>query len=164
VTQELYIHKIAMFRRRTVLKWNLCKCMLAIRHGGGGGVGVYCVRGTEPLRIVVPRSTDSGDSGRYYEPTELRGCTQKYPDSVHNEIYAYNNKHSLRSNIKDYGGKTHWTDSQNSGTTASSVRELTIWSSRSRRPVRKLLDISTGKQLVRSKCYSWLPQLNLIFS
>jgi hypothetical protein len=25
----------------------------------------------------------------------------------HNEIYAYNNKHSLRSNTKGYGGKTH---------------------------------------------------------
>jgi hypothetical protein len=24
-----------------------------------------------------------------------------------NKIYAYNNKHSLRSNIKGYGGKTH---------------------------------------------------------
>jgi hypothetical protein len=25
----------------------------------------------------------------------------------HNEIYAYNNKQSLRSNIKGYGGNTH---------------------------------------------------------
>jgi hypothetical protein len=25
----------------------------------------------------------------------------------HNEIYAYNNKHSLRSNIESYGGKIH---------------------------------------------------------
>jgi hypothetical protein len=40
------------------------------------------------------------------------------------EIYAYNNKHSLRSNTKGYGGKTHCTDSQNSDTTASSGREL----------------------------------------
>jgi hypothetical protein len=42
----------------------------------------------------------------------------------HNEIYAYNNKHSLRSNTKGYGGKTHQTDSQNSDTTAPSGREL----------------------------------------
>jgi hypothetical protein len=35
-----------------------------------------------------------------------------------------NNKHSLRSNTKDYGGKTHYTDSQNSDTSASSGREL----------------------------------------
>jgi hypothetical protein len=34
-------------------------------------------------------------------------------------MYAYNNKHSLRSN-----GKTHQTDSQNSDTTAPSGREL----------------------------------------
>jgi hypothetical protein len=33
----------------------------------------------------------------------------------HNEINN-NNKHSLRSNTKGYGGKTHYTDSQNSDT------------------------------------------------
>jgi hypothetical protein len=32
--------------------------------------------------------------------------TRVYP-KVHNEIYAYNNKQSLRSNTKGYGGKTH---------------------------------------------------------
>jgi hypothetical protein len=37
----------------------------------------------------------------------LRGCIQKFPDWVDNEIYAYNNKHSLRSNTKGYGDKTH---------------------------------------------------------
>jgi hypothetical protein len=34
------------------------------------------------------------------------------------------NKHSLRSNTRGYGGKTHYTDSQNRDTTASSGREL----------------------------------------
>jgi hypothetical protein len=29
------------------------------------------------------------------------------PMSIDNEIYAYNNKHSLRSKAKGYGGKTH---------------------------------------------------------
>jgi len=38
---------------------------------------------------------------------EVRGCIQKFPDWVDNEIYAYNNKDSLRSNTKGYGGKTH---------------------------------------------------------
>jgi hypothetical protein len=33
-------------------------------------------------------------------------------------------KHSLRSNIKGYGGKTHYADSQKSNTTAPSGREL----------------------------------------
>jgi hypothetical protein len=42
----------------------------------------------------------------------------------HNEIYAYNNKHPLRSNTKGYGGKTHYNYSQNSDTTAPSGREL----------------------------------------
>jgi hypothetical protein len=41
--------------------------------------------------------------------------------SVDNEIN--NNKHSLRSNRKGCGDKTHYADSQNSDTTASSGRE-----------------------------------------
>jgi hypothetical protein len=53
----------------------------------------------------------------------LRGCIQKFPDWVDNEINN-NNKNSLRSNTKGYGGKTHWTDSQNSDTTAPSGRQL----------------------------------------
>jgi hypothetical protein len=52
----------------------------------------------------------------------IPGCIQKFPDWVDNEMY--NNKHSLRSNTKGYGGKTHWTDSQDSDTTAPSGREL----------------------------------------
>jgi hypothetical protein len=53
--------------------------------------------------------------------------TRVYPKvsgPSHNEIYAYNNKHSLRSNIKGYGGKTHYTDTQNTDTTAPSGIEL----------------------------------------
>jgi hypothetical protein len=38
---------------------------------------------------------------------DVRGCIRKFPDWVDNEIYAYNNKHSLRNNIKGYGDKTH---------------------------------------------------------
>jgi hypothetical protein len=52
----------------------------------------------------------------------IREYIQKFPDWVDNEIN--NNKHSSRSNIKDYGGKTHEADSQNSDTTASSGRVL----------------------------------------
>jgi hypothetical protein len=51
-------------------------------------------------------------------------CIQKFPDWVDNEIYAYKIKHPLRSNIKGYVGKTHYTGSQNSDTTAPSGREL----------------------------------------
>jgi hypothetical protein len=46
----------------------------------------------------------------------------------------------LRSNTKGYGGKAHYTDSQNSDTTAPSGRELYHLQSRSRRPARKRLD------------------------
>jgi hypothetical protein len=49
---------------------------------------------------------------------------QKFPDWVYDEIYAYNNKHSLRSNTKGYGDKTHYTCSQNSDTIVPSGREL----------------------------------------
>jgi hypothetical protein len=41
----------------------------------------------------------------------VRGCIQKFPDWVDNKINNNNNnnnsKHSLRSNAKEYGGKTH---------------------------------------------------------
>jgi hypothetical protein len=52
------------------------------------------------------------------------GWIQNFPDWVDNEIYVYGNKHWLRSNTKGYGGKTHYTDSQNSVTTARIGREL----------------------------------------
>jgi hypothetical protein len=57
---------------------------------------------------------------------KIQGCIQKFLDWVNNEINNNddNNKHSLRSNAKGYGGKTHWTDSQNSNTTVCSGREL----------------------------------------
>jgi hypothetical protein len=48
---------------------------------------------------------------------------QKFPDWVDNEINI-KNEHSLRSNTKGYGGKTHYTDSQNRYTTASTGRYL----------------------------------------
>jgi len=35
------------------------------------------------------------------------GVSKSFPDWVDNEIYAYNNKNSLRSNISGYGGKTN---------------------------------------------------------
>jgi hypothetical protein len=39
-----------------------------------------------------------------YRHEKLRGC-KRFSDCVDNEIN--NSKHSLRSNTKDYGGKTH---------------------------------------------------------
>jgi hypothetical protein len=48
----------------------------------------------------------------------------KVPGLSHDEINSNNNKHLLRSNTKGYGGKIHYTDSQNSDTTAPSGREL----------------------------------------
>jgi hypothetical protein len=49
----------------------------------------------------------------------------KFRDWVDDEINNNNNnKHSLRSNTKGYGGKTHQNDSQGGDTTAPSGREL----------------------------------------
>jgi hypothetical protein len=59
------------------------------------------------------------------QSTSVRGRIQKFPDRVDNEINnKNNNKHSLRSNTKGYGGKTHQTDKQNSDTTAPNGRKL----------------------------------------
>jgi hypothetical protein len=44
--------------------------------------------------------------GRQYLPEYTR-VYPKVSGLSHNEIYAYNNKHSLRSNTKGCGGKTH---------------------------------------------------------
>jgi hypothetical protein len=57
----------------------------------------------------------------------IRGYIQKFPDYVDNEINNNTNKHSLRGNIQGYGSKTHYTDSQNSDTTARVGRELYNW-------------------------------------
>jgi hypothetical protein len=54
----------------------------------------------------------------------VREFMQKFPDWVDNEVYAYKNKHSSRSNTKCYGGRNQQTDSQNSDTIAPSGREL----------------------------------------
>jgi hypothetical protein len=57
---------------------------------------------------------------RYTERTRVY---PKVSGLSHNEINN-NNKHSLRSNTKDYDGKTHYTDSQNSDITVPGGREL----------------------------------------
>jgi hypothetical protein len=41
------------------------------------------------------------------EYIHIWGCIQKFPNWIYNEIYAHKNKHSLRSNTKGYGDKTH---------------------------------------------------------
>jgi hypothetical protein len=58
------------------------------------------------INQFIPHSKpDSGDGTR---PTARYGRSiQKLPDWADNEIYADNNKHSFRSNMKGYGGKTH---------------------------------------------------------
>jgi hypothetical protein len=86
-------------------------------------VCIYIYVGT--LKVEVTRSFKT-----LVSYSTKRGCIQKFPDWVDNEINNNNNnnnKHSLRSNTKGYGCKTHLADSQNSETTATSVRELFHW-------------------------------------
>jgi hypothetical protein len=56
-----------------------------------------------PVRNAVLHTIDVL---RYVIPSHTRVCP-KVSGLSHNEIYAYNNKHSLRSNTKCYGGKAH---------------------------------------------------------
>jgi hypothetical protein len=66
----------------------------------------------------IPRTGEMRNESK--RPLAL-GCIHKFPDRVDNEI---NNTHLLTINTKGYGGKTHWTDSQNSDTIAPNGREL----------------------------------------
>jgi hypothetical protein len=52
------------------------------------------------------------------------GFIRKFPDWVDNETYAYRWYSSLLSPWKGYGGKIHYTGSQNSYTTAPSGKDL----------------------------------------
>jgi len=53
---------------------------------------------------TVQVGTKRGMKTSYRSPTRVY---PKFPDRVDDEIYAYNNKHSVSSNTKGYGGKTH---------------------------------------------------------
>jgi hypothetical protein len=61
----------------------------------------YKVSSTASVKV------SSGEQlSRYDISTTVRGYIQKFPDWVDNEINN-NNKHSLKSNTKGYGGKIH---------------------------------------------------------
>jgi hypothetical protein len=48
-----------------------------------------------------PRLADGGDDLQILRVADnIRGCTQKFPDWIDNEIYAYNNKHSVEKQHK----------------------------------------------------------------
>jgi hypothetical protein len=70
----------------------------------------------------------------------LRSSIQKFPDWADNKIYAYNNKHSVRSNIKGYDGKPTILTHKIAKELHLVAESYDICSFRSRRPVRKLLD------------------------
>jgi hypothetical protein len=74
---------------------------------------------------------------------DIRGCIQKFLDWVDDEINSNNNKHSLRSNTNVMAAKvtrmTHKLAIQLHLVAESCI----IWSSRSRRPVRKLLNTAS---------------------
>jgi hypothetical protein len=61
---------------------------------------------SDALAFQVTRSVYAEWKIRLEDWTD-EGLYPKFLDWVDNEIYAYKNKHSLRSNTKGYGGKTH---------------------------------------------------------
>jgi hypothetical protein len=63
------------------------------------------------IGFIIADSRPDRESKIHFSWFVLRGCIQKFPDWVDNEIYAYNNRHSLRSNTKGCGGRTQKTDS-----------------------------------------------------
>jgi hypothetical protein len=58
---------------------------------------------------------------------KIRACIHKFPDWVDNEINHNINEQSLRNNTKGYGSKTHYSDSQNSNTTAGGKSHATAY-------------------------------------
>jgi hypothetical protein len=73
------------------------------------------------------------------------GCIRNFPDWVDNEIYAYNNKHSLRSNTKGYGAKLTRMSHKTAKQLRTVTESFTICCARSRRPVRKRFDTPWNK-------------------
>jgi hypothetical protein len=86
---------------RTVLKENLAhpsSCKILILRSTN-----FSIRFTD----FGPGDSDNEVTEACLTAVMYEGCNQKFPDWVDNEIYAYNNKHSFRSNTKGYGDKTH---------------------------------------------------------
>jgi hypothetical protein len=61
---------------------------------------IIAVSGNVTVNTSMSRSND-----QLRVDVNVQEYIQKFPDWVDNEIN--NNKHSLRSNTKDYGGRTH---------------------------------------------------------
>jgi len=75
-------------------------------------VDYYCVSVSTTYSFTVQISSTLNLSD-ITSKVSLRCYTRVYPKvsgMSHTDIYAYNNKHSLRNSIKDYGGKTHYND------------------------------------------------------
>jgi hypothetical protein len=64
----------------------------------------------------------------------------------------------LRNNTKDYGGKIHYTDSQNSDTTAPSGRELSLQAASLETFGYSLVSIAE----IKNGCYGWPMRLRYI--
>jgi len=68
-------------------------------HSVASSTGIHLVFCHQRCRDVLPRMHSI-----FYLKMK-RGCIQTFPDWVDKVIYAYNNKHSFRSNTKGYGRK-----------------------------------------------------------
>jgi hypothetical protein len=67
--------------------------------------GAMCFLRGMSQRFSMLWGTVTSSEGPEYK--QQRGYIQKFPDWVDNETNSSNNKNSLRSNTKGYGGNTH---------------------------------------------------------
>jgi hypothetical protein len=92
------------------------------------------------------------------------GCTKVHPKVSglrHNEINN-NNKHSLRSNAKDMAAKLTRLTHKIAIQLRLVAKSCTICNSRSRRPVRKLLDTLSSQFLLKIR--SWITIIRCFYS
>jgi hypothetical protein len=126
--QRCFLHLI------TGLSW-WRSCMLSVQTRSADSSPVSVCRLFHPTLI-------SRTPGIAFCCPHLRGCIQRFPDWVDNEINNNNsnNKHSLRSSTKVVGEKLTRLTHKIATQLHLVAESCTIYSSRSRRPARKLLD------------------------
>jgi hypothetical protein len=105
------VNKLTVFSKQYVPCRNTTKKYSTFRHGSlSESFSNLNINITLLYKYIlcVENSCHRSKAAQIIQATfHLRGCIQTFPDWVDNEIYAYNNKHSLRSNAKGYGGKTY---------------------------------------------------------
>jgi hypothetical protein len=124
---------------QVVVFWVLAPCILAVGYQRFGGP--LCFHLHSSYFITTRRQIPKRSRHELSRSQNVkRGCIQKFPDRIYNEVYAYNNKHSFRSNKRIMKAKFTRLTHEIALQLHLVAQSCTICSSRSRRPVQKLLD------------------------